>query len=310
MREPASLTGQYLAGARAIPLPAERRRPTREATALALEGARGNNLRTSTVDFPLGLFTASRRLGLGQVDAGRRHPLPRRWRARLYGARDEPGAARARSSGIEHLDKVIDIDQSPIGRTPRSNPATYTALFTPIRELFAGLPEAQARAATSRAGSRFNVKGGRCEACQGDGLIKIEMHFLPDVYVTCEVCKGKRYNRETLEVQLQRQDDRRRARHDGRGRRSSSSSAVPPIARQARDPAARSGSATSRSASRRPRSRAARRSASSSPRSCRGARPAARSTSWTSRRPACTSRTCAAARGAARAGRRRATRWW
>ena len=128
---------------------------------------------------------------------------------------------------MDHLDKVVDIDQSPIGRTPRSNPATYTGAFTPIRDWFAQLPEAQARA-TSPAASQFNVKGGRCEACQGDGVIKIEMHFLPDVYVTCDVCKGKRYNRETLDP-VPRQVDRRRAGHDGRrGRRTSSGHAGDP----------------------------------------------------------------------------------
>ncbi len=133
---------------------------------------------------------------------------------KLNGASEVP-APHDRIEGIEHLDKVIDIDQSPIGRTPRSNPATYTGAFTPIRDWFAGLPEAKARGYEPGRFS-FNVKGGRCEACQGDGVIKIEMHFLPDVYVTCDVCKGKRYNRETLEVTVQGQVDRRRARHDGR----------------------------------------------------------------------------------------------
>ncbi len=124
--------------------------------------------------------------------------------------------------GLEHIDKIIDIDQSPIGRTPRSNPATYTGAFTPIREWFAGLPEAKARGYAPGRFS-FNVKGGRCEACQGDGVIKIEMHFLPDVYVTCDVCKGKRYDRETLEVKYRGQVHRRRSRHDGRGGRRSCS---------------------------------------------------------------------------------------
>ena len=134
----------------------------------------------------------------------------------FYRARVIPGA-HDRITGLEHIDKVIDIDQSPIGRTPRSNPATYTGLFTPIRELFAELPEAKIRGYGPGRFS-FNVKGGRCEACQGDGLVKIEMHFLPDVYVPCEVCKGKRYNRETLEVRFRGQEHRRRARDDGRGR--------------------------------------------------------------------------------------------
>ena len=127
----------------------------------------------------------------------------RRWRASGSTARHEHPAPFERIEGLEHLDKVIDIDQSPIGRTPRSNPATYTGAFTPIREWFAGLPEAKARGYRPGRFS-FNVKGGRCEACQGDGVIKIEMHFLPDVYVTCDVCKGKRYDRETLEVKLPR----------------------------------------------------------------------------------------------------------
>ena len=133
------------------------------------------------------------------------------------GSREHP-AEHDRIEGLEFLDKVIDIDQSPIGRTPRSNPATYTGAFTPIRDWFAGLPEAKARGYQPGRFS-FNVKGGRCEACQGDGVIKIEMHFLPDVYVTCDVCQGKRYNRETLDVQFKRQVHRRRARHDRRGRR-------------------------------------------------------------------------------------------
>ena len=139
-----------------------------------------------------------RRLRRRQVDAARSTRSTRRWRGELNGASEAP-APHDRIEGLEHLDKVIDIDQSPIGRTPRSNPATYTGAFTPIREWFAGLPEAKARGYEPGRFS-FNVKGGRCEACQGDGVIKIEMHFLPDVYVTCDVCKGKRYNRETLEV--------------------------------------------------------------------------------------------------------------
>ena len=133
-----------------------------------------------------------------------------------------------RSLGLEHIDKIIDIDQSPIGRTPRSNPATYTGAFTPIRDWFAGLPESKARGYGPGRFS-FNVKGGRCEACQGDGVIKIEMHFLPDVYVTCDICKGKRYNRETLEITLQRQIDLRRLGHDRRRRRQ-------PLQRRAVDP--------------------------------------------------------------------------
>jgi excinuclease ABC subunit A len=177
----------------------DRRAPARKPQrTLKVINARGNNLKNVTAEIPLGLFTAGdRRLGRRQVHAAGRHALqgggapPQR---RLEGP-----APHDRLEGLEHLDKVIDIDQSPIGRTPRSNPATYTGAFTPIREWFAGLPEAKARGYEPGRFS-FNVKGGRCEACQGDGVIKIEMHFLPDVYVTCDVCKGKRYNRETLDV--------------------------------------------------------------------------------------------------------------
>ncbi len=152
-----------------------------------------------TVEIPLGApHLHHRRVGLGQVDARHRHALQAAAARKLNNARQHPGAFD-RITGLEDLDKVINIDQSPIGRTPRSNPATYTGAFTPIRECFAGLPEAKQRGYAPGRFS-FNVKGGRCEACQGDGVIKIEMHFLPDVYVTCDECKGKRYNRETLEV--------------------------------------------------------------------------------------------------------------
>ena len=194
---PASITGQYLAGKRRIEVPGLRIRPD-PARQIRIVGARGNNLAQVTTQIPLGLFTCVTGVsGSGKstliVDTLFGHTA-----ARLNGARVE-AAPCERIEGLEQIDRVIDIDQSPIGRTPRSNPATYTGAFTPIREWFAGLPEAKARGYQPGRFS-FNVKGGRCEACQGDGVIKIEMHFLPDVYVTCDVCKGKRYDRETLEV--------------------------------------------------------------------------------------------------------------
>jgi excinuclease ABC subunit A len=197
MRNPASLTGQYLSGFQQIPVPAQRRRADLK-RALSIRGARENNLQSVTARFPLGSFICV----TGVSGSGKStlivETLYKALAKRLNGAREAPGT-HDRIDGIEHLDKVIDIDQSPIGRTPRSNPATYTGAFSPIRDWFAQLPESAARGYKPGRFS-FNVKGGRCEACQGDGVIKIEMHFLPDVYVQCDVCKGKRYNRETLEV--------------------------------------------------------------------------------------------------------------
>ncbi|GAB4136571.1 MAG: excinuclease ABC subunit UvrA [Sphingomonadales bacterium] len=196
---PASLTGDYLAGRRAVAVPAKRR-PGHKGKALTIKGASANNLKHVTASIPLGTFTCVTGVsGSGKssliIDtlyaAAARH---------FNGAREAAGAHDA-IEGFGHLDKVVDIDQSPIGRTPRSNPATYTGAFTPIREWFAGLPEAQARGYKPGRFS-FNVKGGRCEACEGDGVIKIEMHFLPDVYVTCDVCHGQRYNRETLDIKF------------------------------------------------------------------------------------------------------------
>ena len=197
MRAPDSLTGQYLTGFRQIPLP-PRRRKSKRGKKLTLKGARANNLQSIDVSVPLGTFTC-----VTGVSGGGKSSLiiETLWKAvarRLHGSREIPGP-HDDLEGLEHIDKVVDIDQSPIGRTPRSNPATYTGAFTPIRDWFAGLPEAKARGYAPGRFS-FNVKGGRCEACQGDGVIKIEMHFLPDVYVQCDVCKGQRYNRETLEV--------------------------------------------------------------------------------------------------------------
>ena len=199
MVAPESLTGQYLTGFKQIPMPKERRKPTR-GRKLTVIGARTNNLKNITVDIPLGLFTAVTGVSGGGKSTFLIETLYRAVARKLTNAREHPGDHDA-VEGLEHLDKVIDIDQSPIGRTPRSNPATYTGAFTPIREWFAELPEAKVRGYKPGRFS-FNVKGGRCEACQGDGVIKIEMHFLPDVYVTCDVCKGKRYDRETLEIKF------------------------------------------------------------------------------------------------------------
>lgn len=197
LADPNSLTGRYLTGELSVPVPDKRRKP-QKGRALRIVGARGNNLKDVTVDIPLGLFTCITGVSGGGKSTLIIDTLYKAVARRLNGSIEHP-AAHDRIEGMEHLDKVIDIDQSPIGRTPRSNPATYTGAFTPIREWFAGLPEAKARGYQAGRFS-FNVKGGRCEACQGDGVIKIEMHFLPDVYVTCDVCKGKRYDRETLEV--------------------------------------------------------------------------------------------------------------
>ncbi|UJQ95053.1 excinuclease ABC subunit UvrA [Mariluticola halotolerans] len=197
INHPDSLTGKYLSGRLGIPLPAERREPSKTRK-LSLKGATGNNLKNVDVDVPLGMFVAITGVSGGGKSTLMIDTLYQAIARRLNGARVIP-APHEQLTGLEFLDKVIDIDQSPIGRTPRSNPATYTGAFTPIREWFSGLPEAKARGYTPGRFS-FNVKGGRCEKCQGDGVLKIEMHFLPDVYVTCDVCKGKRYNRETLEV--------------------------------------------------------------------------------------------------------------
>jgi excinuclease ABC subunit A len=194
--EPASITGQYLTGSRRIEVPAERRKGS--GRKVVVEGATGNNLKDVTAEFPLGRFVCVTGVSGGGKSTLTIETLYKSAASRLNGAHETPAPSRA-IKGLEHLDKVIDIDQSPIGRTPRSNPATYTGAFGPIRDWFAGLPEAKARGYGPGRFS-FNVKGGRCEACQGDGVIKIEMHFLPDVYVTCESCKGKRYNRETLEI--------------------------------------------------------------------------------------------------------------
>jgi len=194
--DPASLTGQYLSGTRQIGVPQTRRKGNKKK--LTVVNACGNNLKNLTAEFPLGTFLCVTGVSGGGKSTLTIETLFKTASMRLNGARQTPAPCET-IKGLEYLDKVIDIDQRPIGRTPRSNPATYTGAFTPIRDWFAGLPEAKTRGYKPGRFS-FNVKGGRCEACQGDGVIKIEMHFLPDVYVICETCHGKRYNRETLEV--------------------------------------------------------------------------------------------------------------
>jgi excinuclease ABC subunit A len=193
---PESITGQYLSGRRSIPVPDTRRKGNGKK--LVLKGAAENNLKNVTVEFPLGTFICVTGVSGSGKSTLITDTLYRRLAQVLYRAHDKPGRFKE-LQGIEHIDKVIDIDQSPIGRTPRSNPATYTGAFTHIRELYAAMPEAKARGYKAGRFS-FNVKGGRCEACSGEGIVKIEMNFLPDVYVPCEVCHGKRYNREALEI--------------------------------------------------------------------------------------------------------------
>ncbi|MBN8898120.1 MAG: excinuclease ABC subunit UvrA, partial [Rhodospirillales bacterium] len=196
---PKSLTGDYLSGRRRIEVPAMRR-PMQKDRIVRVVGARGNNLKQVNAAFPLGTFTCVTGVSGGGKSTLVIDTLYKAAARKLMGSGEVP-APHERIDGLELLDKIIDIDQSPIGRTPRSNPATYTDLFAPIRDWFAELPESRARGYKAGRFS-FNVKGGRCEACQGDGVLKIEMHFLPDVYVTCDTCKGKRYNRETLEIKF------------------------------------------------------------------------------------------------------------
>jgi len=195
---PASLTGQYLSGKRSIAVPKKRHAPDPKRM-LQLTGASGHNLMNATLDLPVGLFVCVTGVSGSGKSTLINDTLYRAVARHLYGSSAEP-SPHEELHGLEFYDKVIDVDQSPIGRTPRSNPATYTGLFTPIRDLFAGVPQSRERGYGPGRFS-FNVKGGRCEACEGDGVIKVEMHFLPDIYVPCDVCHGKRYNRETLEVQ-------------------------------------------------------------------------------------------------------------
>jgi excinuclease ABC subunit A len=192
-----SITGKYLSGAMQIEVP-ELRTPRQPKKQIVIRGASGNNLKNVTAEIPAGLFTCITGVSGSGKSTLINDTLYCSAARTLNGASTHPAAVEA-IEGLEQLDKVIDIDQAPIGRTPRSNPATYTGLFTPIRELFAQVPESRARGYEAGRFS-FNVKGGRCETCEGDGLIKVEMHFLPDIYVTCDTCKGRRYNRETLEI--------------------------------------------------------------------------------------------------------------
>jgi excinuclease ABC subunit A len=197
LASPESVTGQFLSGRRAIEVPEQRRQPDPDLW-LRIKGASGNNLKGVDLEIPAGLFTCVTGVSGSGKSTLVNDTLFRLAAAELNGAGAQPAPYES-VEGLDLFDKVVDIDQSPIGRTPRSNPATYTGLFTPLRELFAQVPEARARGYTPGRFS-FNVRGGRCEACEGDGLIKVEMHFLPDVYVPCDVCHGKRYNRETLEI--------------------------------------------------------------------------------------------------------------
>jgi excinuclease ABC subunit A len=194
---PESLTGRYLSRKISIAIPRLRNRPDRK-NAILIKGAKGNNLKDVDLELPLGLFVCVTGVSGSGKSTLINDTLYAAVARHLYGSASDPAPYES-IAGLEHLDKVVSVDQSPIGRTPRSNPATYTGLFTPIRELFAGVPEARARGYDAGRFS-FNVKGGRCEACQGDGVTKVEMHFLPDIYVPCDVCHGKRYNRETLDI--------------------------------------------------------------------------------------------------------------
>ncbi len=282
--DPASLTGQYLSGAREIAIP-QRRPVTDDLPWLELTGATGNNLKSVDLRLPAGRLVCV----TGVSGSGKSTLINDTLAvavARALNHAQGDAAPYATLTGLEHFDKTISVDQSPIGRTPRSNPATYTGLFTPIRELFAGVPEARTRGYDPGRFS-FNVKGGRCEACQGDGVVKVEMHFLPDIYVPCDVCHGKRYNRETLEIRY-------------RGRNISQVldltveqaleyfDSVPAIARKLQT-LIDVGLSYIRLGQSQPRCRVAKRNGSNCRWNCRGAVRAARSTSWMNPPPACIS---------------------
>ena len=283
----ASLTGAYLSGRRTIPVPEVRRQPGERV--LRLEGVREHNLQNVTVQIPLGLLVCVTGVSGSGKSTLVQDVLLRALMQKVYRSRLLPGRHK-KLVGWEQIDKVIDIDQSPIGRTPRSNPATYTGVFDHVRKLYAQVPEARIRGFQPGRFS-FNVRGGRCENCAGDGQIKIEMHFLPDVYVTCEVCKGRRYNRETLEVKY-------------KGRSISDVLAmsvdealeffqnIPPIKRQMQT-LSDVGLGYIKLGQPAPTLSGERRSASSWRRSSTSGRPATRCTCWTSRPPGCISRTSA-----------------